>query len=170
MPRAEARAALGLDSDGRYLLFPADPARAVKRADRAEAVAGGAGATLLTLGHAPPEELPLWVNAADAVLVPSDREGFGLAVLEALACDVAVLATPTGIHPEALAGIEGALCAPFDEALWTRAARSRLDTPDGRVAGRSRAAEFGADRMALRVLEAWRALTGDSLDSRREAP
>ncbi len=38
-PRAAARAALGLDPDGRYLLFPADPARPEKRHDRAAALA-----------------------------------------------------------------------------------------------------------------------------------
>ena len=54
------------------------------------------------------------INAADAVLVPSEREGFGLAVLEALACDVPVLATPVGIHPEALRRSRATLCAPFD--------------------------------------------------------
>ncbi len=57
---------------------------------------------LLTLGAVAPERVPLWVNASNAVLVPSEREGFGLAVLEALACDVPVLATPVGVHPEAL--------------------------------------------------------------------
>ncbi len=46
----------------------------------------------------PPDRVALWINAANAVLVPSEREGFGLAVLEALACDVPVLATPVG-HP-----------------------------------------------------------------------
>ena len=45
---------------------------------------------------------------ADAVLVTSEREGFGLAALEALACDVPVLATPVGVAPEALAGVAGA--------------------------------------------------------------
>ena len=62
---------------------------------------------LLTLGAVDPTEVPLWVNAANAVLVPSDREGFGLAVLEALACDVPVLATPVGIAPEVLRGRRG---------------------------------------------------------------
>src|SRR6185437_10659874 len=38
-PRAAARAALGLDPEGRYLLFPADPARPEKRGDRAAALA-----------------------------------------------------------------------------------------------------------------------------------
>src|SRR6185437_11002998 len=96
---------------GRYLLFSADPARPEKRHDRARAVIGDAH--LLTLGNVEPAQVPLYVNAANAVLVPSDRESFGLAVLEALACNVPVLSTPVGIAPNALAGLPGTLCAPF---------------------------------------------------------
>ena len=81
-PRAQARAALGLDAGRPYLLFAADPARAEKRHDLA--LAHATGVELLTLGAIDPERVPLWVNAANAVLVPSEREGFGLAVLEAL--------------------------------------------------------------------------------------
>ena len=55
-----------------------------------------------------------WMNAADAVLVTSDYEGFGMAAIEALACDVPVLSTPVGVAPYLLAGIPGCLCAPFD--------------------------------------------------------
>ena len=73
--------------------------------------------------------MPLWVNAANAVLVPSEREGFGLAVLEALACDVPVLATPVGITPEALEGIAGTLCAPFDAAAWRARSGRTWPTP-----------------------------------------
>ena len=113
-PRRGARAALGLDPDGPYLLFPADPARPEKRFDRAQQVAGERA--LLTLGASTPDACRCAINAANAVLVPSEREGFGLAALEALACDVPVLATPVGIAPEALAGVDGPLCAPFDAA------------------------------------------------------
>src|ERR687888_367448 len=98
--RAEARARLDLPPDEPCVLFPADPTRPAKRFDRARDVA--AGARLLTLGRVHPFEVPLYVNAANAVLVPSDHEGFGLGVLEALACDVPVLATPTGVHAAAL--------------------------------------------------------------------
>ena len=95
---------------------------------------------LLTLGDVHPDEVPLWVNAANAVLVPSEREGFGLAVLEALACDVPVLATPVGIAPLALDGIAGAHCGPFDAAAWRAAlARASRRQPIPRVAGRARA-------------------------------
>ncbi len=160
LPRREARTALGLATDGRYLLFPADPLRREKRHDRALAVADRAGAVLLALGHVDPDEVPLWVNAANAVLVPSEREGFGLAVLEALACDVPVAATPTGIHAAALAGVAGTLCAPFDLAAWHAALAPHLDAADPRVAGRARAEEYGAGPMAERVLETWRGLLG----------
>ena len=52
-----------------------------------------------------------WMNAADAVVVTSDYEGFGMAAIEALACDVPVLSTPVGVAPYLLAGI-GAASAP----------------------------------------------------------
>lgn len=152
--RRESRTELGLDPDGRYVLFAADPARPEKRFDRATAVAGGA--QLLTLGNVPPERVPLLVNAANAVLVTSEREGFGLAVLEALACDVPVLSTDVGIAPRALESIPGTHCGPFDEATWTAALAAHLADPDPRIAGRGRAETFSTDRMAAEVVAAWR--------------
>jgi glycosyltransferase involved in cell wall biosynthesis len=123
------------------------------------------------------------VNAANAVVVPSEREGFGLAVLEALACDVPVLATPVGIHAEALAGVEGSLCAPFELARWRVALEPHVagDARAADLAARPAAAEpasgrgglaaaparaprdarasalrFSAPRLGERVAEAWR--------------
>jgi glycosyltransferase involved in cell wall biosynthesis len=154
-PREQARRALGLEPESRYLLFPADPARPEKRYDLAVALARESGAELLTLGHVAPSEVPQWVNAADAVVVPSDREGFGLAVLEALACDVPVLATPVGVHPEALSGIAGTLCEPFSLERWSETLGHTLAGADPRVQGRSRAQEYSSDVMAARVQDAW---------------
>ncbi len=156
IPREAARMALGLDRDTPCLLFPFDPQRASKRFDRAHELAGGV--RLMTLGSTAPDHVTLAINAANAVLVPSDAEGFGLAVLEALACDVPVLATPVGVHAEALAGIAGTLCAPYDRDLWAAALAPVLADPDPRVAGRARAGEFSSERMAERVATAWRSL------------
>jgi teichuronic acid biosynthesis glycosyltransferase TuaC len=153
MARAEARERVGLPADEPCLLFPADPARTSKRFDRAREVA--AGARLLTLGHVEPSEVPFYVNAANAVLVPSDHEGFGLAVLEALACDIPVLATPTGVHSAALDGVPGTLCAPYDREPWQAALRPHLEAADPRISGRERAEMWSARRMARRVIEAW---------------
>lgn len=156
LPRAEARRQLELDAAGRYLFFPANPARPEKRHDRAAELAAACGAELLTGGSIEPERMPLWLNAANAVLVTSDYEGFGMAAVEALACDVPVLSTPVGIAPYALGGIEGCLCAPFDPAAWSAAARPHLASADPRVRGSARAASLSAARMADRVFEVYR--------------
>jgi glycosyltransferase involved in cell wall biosynthesis len=156
IPRAQARRALGLAQDRPYLLFPASPSRPEKRHDRALAVAGDV--PLLALDQVDPSDVPLWVNAANAVLIPSEREGFGLAVLEALACDVPVLATPVGIAPEALSSVAGTYCGPFDAERWRERLAPTLTEREPRVAGRSQAERFSTDRMAVRVVSAWRAL------------
>ena len=163
IPREAARLALGLPLDRPHLLFPADPARAEKRFDRAREVAGDV--QLISLGATAPDHVTLAINAANAVLVPSETEGFGLAVLEALACDVPVLATPVGIHPEALAGIDGTLCAPYDRALWAAALAPLVATEDPRVPGRERASAYSSDVMARRVVDAWRDLLASDLDN-----
>jgi teichuronic acid biosynthesis glycosyltransferase TuaC len=163
MPREEARGALGLDPGGSYLLFPANPARPEKRHDRAAELAAACGAELLTGGAIEPDRMPLWINAANAVVVTSDYEGFGLACVEALACDVPVLSAPVGIAPYALGGIAGCLCAPFDTGAWSTAARPHLEAPDPRVAGAARAASLSAARMAERVVEAYRDVTATSV-------
>lgn len=156
IPRAEARARLGLAGNRRYLLFPADPGRPEKRFDRAQAVARDV--ELLVLRNVSPADVPLWINAADAVLVTSERESFGLAVLEGLACDVPVLSTDVGIAAQALADVPGTYCGPFSAPDWRAAVQVLLQDPDPRVAGRAVAERYSADRMAERVLAAWQGL------------
>jgi teichuronic acid biosynthesis glycosyltransferase TuaC len=158
IPRVEARRALRLEPDGRFLFFPANPARPEKRHDRAAELATACGADLLSGGSIEPEQMPLWINAANAVLVTSDYEGFGMATIEALACQVPVLSTPVGIAPYALGGIEGCLSADFEVASWKTVAQRHLEADDPRVAGAARAATLAAGPMAERVIEAYRAV------------
>jgi teichuronic acid biosynthesis glycosyltransferase TuaC len=156
LSRSEARRQLGLDADGRYLLFPADPARPEKRADRAAELAEACGAELLSGGSIEPDAMRLWINAANAVLVTSDYEGLGMICIEALACDVPVLSTPVGIAPFLLDDLEGALCSPFDLATWRAAALPHLDSTDPRIGGAERAGTLSAGRTAERTIEAYR--------------
>ncbi len=155
LPRSDARRELGLDPDGRYLFFPANPSRPEKRHDRAVELANRAGAELLTGGGIEPDRMPIWINAAHAVLVTSDYEGFGLVALEALACGVPVLSTPVGIAPHVVGGVPGCLVAAYDTEHWLVVLRPHLETDDPRVRGADRAAAFSADRMAERVLVAY---------------
>jgi hypothetical protein len=62
------------------------------------------------------------------------------------------------VHAEALAGVAGTLCAPYDREIWGAVLARTLGQADPRIAGRARAEEFSSDRMAERVAVAWRAL------------
>ena len=65
------------------------------------------------IGYVPDEELPALISAATALVMPSRYEGFGLPVLEAMACGTPVIASNTSSLPEV--GGEAALYAPPDD-------------------------------------------------------
>jgi glycosyltransferase involved in cell wall biosynthesis len=59
------------------------------------------------LGYVPDADLPVCYQAADLTVVPSQSlEGFGLVLLESLACGTPVLSTPVGGMPEVLRPFE----------------------------------------------------------------
>ena len=64
-------------------------------------------------GYVPDDDLPLWYNAAELLLFPSVYEGFGLPVVEAMACGTPVIAANRSSIPEAV-GEAGLLFAPND--------------------------------------------------------
>lgn len=77
------------------------------------------------------------LGLADLFLLPSDEESFGLAALEAMACEVPVIATHVGGVPEVVAhGVDGYLFEPRDVATAAKYALEILTRPDrGRMMG-----------------------------------
>jgi len=77
------------------------------------------------------------LGLADVFLLPSDEESFGLAALEAMACEVPVIATHVGGVPEVVAhGVDGYLFEPRDVGAAARYALEILTRPDrGRMMG-----------------------------------
>lgn len=51
-------------------------------------------------GFVAPHELPLWYNAATVLVYPSVYEGFGLPLIEAMACGTPVIASDSSALPE----------------------------------------------------------------------
>lgn len=114
--------------------------------------------SVIGLGPVEEEDLPRLYAAATALVVPSLVEGFGLPVLEAMACGTPVVCSRASSLPE----VAGEAARFFDprspeeirravlEVFRDRSLRCRL-----REAGLRRAAEFSWERAAERTLEAY---------------
>ncbi len=69
------------------------------------------------------EQVVQLLSASDLFLMPSAQESFGLAALEAMACEVPVVASCVGGVPELVEdGVTGVLCPPDDLAAMSSAA------------------------------------------------
>ncbi|GAC1321768.1 MAG: hypothetical protein NVSMB2_18740 [Chloroflexota bacterium] len=109
------------------------------------------------LGFVPEDELPLWYNAARLFTFPSLYEGFGLPVLEAMACGVPVVTSRAASLPE-VAGLAARVVDPTDTDGLAREMQLVLDDPQTRVelraAGRIQAGRFS-----------WRAMTDQTVST-----
>lgn len=121
----------------------------------------GLGATVHLPGYLADSELPAWYNAADAFVYPSVFEGFGLPVVEAMACGKPVIAADTSSLPEA-AGDAGCLLPPDDEAAWTAALARAIHDSIWR-------AEAGARAQAHAAHFTWAATAAQTVASYRRA-
>ncbi len=78
------------------------------------------------------------LGIGDLFLLPSDSESFGLAALEAMACEVPVISTNVGGLPEVVThGVDGYLVEPRDVESAAKHAIEILSRPDrGRALGK----------------------------------
>lgn len=91
------------------------------------------------LGHIPDGELAALYRSAAVVCAPSLYEGFGLTLLEALACGAPVVASDRGAHPEVAR--DAALLVPPTAAGLAEGLRAALEpTTAGRLSERGPAA------------------------------
>lgn len=106
-----------------------------------------------------PDPVPL-LSCADVFLLPSALESFGMAALEAMACEVPVIASRIGGLPELIDdGRTGFLCDADDvDAMTERAIRVLRDPGLGREIGRAAAASVAARFCADRIVPMYEAL------------
>lgn len=97
------------------------------------------GRDVVLLGTVADADLPAWYRAADALAFPSIKEGWGLAVLEAMAARLPVVATDIPVFREYLTpGEDALLVPPADPVALAGAMRALMD--DGALRDRLRAA------------------------------
>ncbi|HXH22584.1 MAG TPA: glycosyltransferase family 1 protein [Dehalococcoidia bacterium] len=115
-------------------------------------------------GYVPQEDLPALYNAASVFVFPSLYEGFGLPVLEAMACGTPVITSNVSALPEVADGA-AILVDPRDARAIADAIELVWSDPEERrrlcEAGRGRAAAFTWDACAERTLAVYRRLLGE---------
>jgi glycosyltransferase-like protein len=94
---------------------------------------------VVLLGTVPDDELPGWYAAADVLAFPSTKEGWGLAVLEAMSAGLPVVASDLPVFREYLRPGQDALMVPAADAAALAAALGAV-LDDAALADRLRAA------------------------------
>jgi glycosyltransferase-like protein len=98
---------------------------------------------VVLLGTVPDAELPAWYAAADVLAFPSTKEGWGLAVLEAMSAGLPVVASDLPVFREYLRPGQDALLVPVDDAPALAAALAAV-LDDQRLADGLRSAALAA--------------------------
>ena len=125
------------------------------RRDLGRATRLGLAHRVSTLEEVAEEELPSLVRLAEAVSVLSHSEGFGLSVLEALACATPVLVPRASAQAE-VAGDAGIVCDPADPTSVADALeRAVAERESSRPVLVARAANFTWDACAERIEALW---------------
>ena len=108
---------------------------------------------IIYTGYVAADDLPVFYKAADMLVLPSRYEGFGIPLLEAMACGTPVAAADNSSLPEVV-GKAGELFDPNDSA---RLATVILEVRDNRKAlverGLQRVRDFSWEKTARETLQ-----------------
>lgn len=112
IPKENARQELGLPEDKKLILFAGDKSKSLKRFDLVESAVdlllkNGMPVELVVAYREPYDRIPLFMNACDVLVLPSEREGSPQVIKEAMACNLPVVASDVGDVVEMIRETEG---------------------------------------------------------------
>ncbi|MFA6423643.1 MAG: glycosyltransferase family 1 protein [Patescibacteria group bacterium] len=118
--------------------------------------------SIVELGYVKLEEVPRWLRNAEAFVFPSNFEGFGMPIIEAMACGTPVIASNTTSIPEVAANA-AILINPQKPFELTAAMSKIIHNSRERYKyinlGKERAEEFDWDKCAHETLEVIKSTT-----------
>ena len=107
------------------------------------------------------DRVPDYLRASDAFFLPSRSEGMSNALLEAMACGLACIATPVGGTRELLGEGRGTIAATGSVSEWSEAMGRLIESPRlrsrmGELATRHVHSRFAIEATADRIVDAYR--------------
>jgi teichuronic acid biosynthesis glycosyltransferase TuaC len=124
----------------------------------AERLAGelGIGQQVTRVGKRPNDEIPLWMNSCDVLVLPSLSEGLGVVLIEAMACGKPVVATTCGGPEDIVTADTGILVPPADDQALAQALSDVLNHGDRfspAVVRQHAVDNYAYDGIAARILD-----------------
>lgn len=160
MPQEYARQQLGLEPDRLLVVFVGSPSNPVKRYWLAKQVVErlprDLDVGLITVSGVSPDQVPLFLNAADALLVTSKHEGSPNVVKEAMACNLPIVSVDVGDVRERLARVTGCAIVDSDEPSEIACHLERILLLRSRTNGWEIAQELDADRLAQKTIAVYK--------------
>ena len=165
--QAEARRSLGLSAQKKFVLFPYDPRRPEKRFDLVEAAVAEARKAvpdleILPVFGVPHERMPLYMNAADVLVLASLSEGSPNVVKEAMATNLPVVTVDVGDTAEMIGQTEGCYLVPR-VAGEIAAKIVEVCRCGRRTQGRERMGRLSIENVARQVVEVYSSVLRRSL-------
>jgi teichuronic acid biosynthesis glycosyltransferase TuaC len=156
-PIDDARRELGLTLDEKLVLFPWNPARAVKRVDLIQeaiqiAQQKYSPLRLVSVFNQPHEIVAKFMNACNAMVLASDHEGSPMALREAMACNLPIVSVDVGDVRQIIANVEGCyLCTqePTDIADKLILALDHPNRTNGEQVIRQKDAAWSAEQVLM---------------------
>ena len=105
------------------------------------------------LGVVDPAEIPRLYRAADCAALVSQREGYGLAAIEAVACGTPLVVSSAAPVARDLPADAAVVVPPGDVEAIERGIEAALALPRASEAGQAVAAAHGLDRQTRRLLD-----------------
>jgi teichuronic acid biosynthesis glycosyltransferase TuaC len=159
VPKQTALAQLNLSQDKKRVLFVAHPKNPIKRFDIAEAAVGllqesGLKVELVPVFRTPHDQIPLYMNACDTLVLPSMHEGSPTVIKEALACNLPIVSVDVGDVSERIEGVNGCyLCERTPEDVADKLGQA-LETGQ-RTNGWDKIQDLSLPCIAQRVIEVY---------------
>jgi glycosyltransferase involved in cell wall biosynthesis len=155
LEQVACRKQLGWTSNRFHVLFPLNAGDPRKRPGLAQAAIdianrSGLNAEMHRLQGVPHDEVPVWLNASDVVLLTSLHEGSPNVIKEALACDVPIISVDVGDVRELIHGVEGCYMA-LPEADELGAKLHLVRSKRGKIAGRRKVEHLSLEHAALNL-------------------
>ena len=168
--KLEAKQVLGLESDIKYILFAGNFSQPVKRFSLAEQVMAELNDDykLIKLNYAAHNQMSIYMNASDVLLMTSYQEGSPVIIKEALACNLSVVSTNVGDVKEMIKKIPGSFISKSSKPAVLAKMIMKSVSMNSEVSNYNKMLKYSANAMNSKILNIYLSIINGKGSSNEE--